>query len=53
MRSWRPFSCGEAGRMKWGSTPSLSHHAESRVSPPAPGEPNGAPLSQRIESGRP
>ena len=38
--------------MKWGSTPSLSHHAESHVSPPAPGEPNGVPLSQRIESGQ-
>src|SRR5208282_5972442 len=33
-------------RMKCGSTPSLSHHAESRVSPPAPREPNGAPLSK-------
>jgi len=32
--------------MKCGSTPSLSHHAESRVSPPAPREPNGAPLSK-------
>jgi hypothetical protein len=33
--------------------PELDHHAESRVSPPAPGEPNGAPLSQRIACGRP
>ena len=53
MRSCRPFSCGEAGWMKCGSTPSLIHHADRRVRPPAPLDPNGAPLSQRIESGRP
>jgi hypothetical protein len=39
MRSWRPFSCGEAGVMKCGVTPSLSHQAESRVRPPAPHPP--------------
>ena len=36
MRSCRPFSCGEAGWMKCGSMPSLSHQADSRVRPPAP-----------------
>ena len=30
-----------------------SHHADRRVRPPAPLEPNGDPLSQRIESGSP
>ena len=39
--------------MKCGSMPSLSHQADSRVRPPAPVEPNGAPLSQRIARGSP
>ena len=44
MRSCRPFSCGEAGWMKCGSTPSSMHNADRRVRPPAPLDPNGAPL---------
>ena len=31
----------------------LSHQADSLVRPPAPREPNGEPLSQRIASGKP
>ena len=53
MRSWRPFSCGEAGRMKRGKMPSFIHQADNLVRPPAPREPKGEPLSQRIASGRP
>ncbi len=53
MRSWRPFSCGEAGWMKCGSMPSLIHHADSRVRPPAPVRPNGEPLSLRMARGNP
>ena len=42
------------GRMdECGSMPSLIHHADSRVRPPAPVEPNGEPLSQRIAVGKP
>src|SRR3982750_3559852 len=33
--------------------PSLSHHTESGEGPPAPVDPNGAPLSERIAWGRP
>src|SRR5215471_4739073 len=33
--------------------PSLSHHTDSAESPPAPVDPNGDPLSERIASGRP
>src|SRR5262249_56250378 len=33
--------------------PSLSHHTDSAESPPAPVDPNGDPLSERMASGRP
>ena len=39
--------------MKCGSMPSLIHHADNRVRPPAPVEPNGEPLSQRMAHGNP
>jgi hypothetical protein len=39
--------------MKCGAIPSFSHQTLRRVSPPAPLEPNGAPLSQRIAAGSP
>ena len=32
--------------------PSFSHHTDSAESPPAPVEPNGAPLSERIAPGK-
>ena len=52
IRSWRPFSCSEAGRMKCGSMPSLSHDAESCVRPPASREPNGAHIAADRRAGR-
>src|SRR5215467_7656445 len=33
--------------------PSFSHHTDKAERPPAPVEPNGAPLSERIAPGRP
>jgi hypothetical protein len=33
--------------------PSFSHHTDSAESPPAPVDPNGVPLSERIAAGRP
>ena len=47
----RPFCCGLAGAMRSGRTPALIARTESRDSPPAPVEANGAPLSERSASG--
>ena len=52
-RSWRPFCCGCPGSIRSCAIPSLIHHADSCVSPPAPVEANGEPLSDRITCGRP
>src|SRR3982751_2352386 len=53
IRSCRPFSCGDAGRLRSGRMPSFTHHIESRLNPPGATEANGAPLSVWITAGRP
>ena len=39
--------------MKRGSMPSFISHTDSLESPPAPVDPNGEPLSERMASGSP
>ncbi len=53
MRSWRPFCSGWPAAMRSRPMPSFSHHTDNAVSPPAPIDAKGEPLSERITLGRP
>src|SRR6516162_7425752 len=52
-RSCRPFCCGLPGLIRCGSTSALITFTASFVNPPAPGEANGGPLSERSQFGSP
>jgi hypothetical protein len=53
MRSWAPFSWGEAGRMRWCWIPSRIHQTLSCERPWMPQDAKGTPLSVRMARGSP
>src|SRR5216684_1299322 len=52
MRSCRPFCWGWPGIMRTGVMPSLIHHTDSRLKPPAASEAKGGPLSESSTCGK-
>jgi len=52
MRSCRSFCWGWPGIMRTGVMPSLIHHTDSRLKPPAASEAKGGPLSESTTCGK-
>ncbi len=44
IRSCRPLSCGEAGRLRSGTMPSFTNHIDNALSPPGATDANGTPV---------